>query len=514
MDEVFVPEKVPPEHADEFRALLSDWESFCRLLRIKHKQTQKFVQFVPNGPQRRLWALLDRCPRVIVVKARQVGFSTLVRAWQFHRAYTTTHPRKFAVLSFHDRSAKRLRRMDRQWLRELPSIMQRPMALDSATDSEFDDTHAGVSSFTTEGRGGTRSFEFTGAHLSEFAFYGDPGEVLSQVLSTVGDGSIVIESTADVPGDKFHQLIQGAPHNGWTVFTCWWHEHDAYRSPSIPDGFTRTQEEEELAELYGLDDHQLHWRRMQIGTLGIARFRREYPACMADAFAARGATWFKAEDLDRIETRWFDTEVFEFAPPHPEGLYVMGVDPSGGVGLDYSAVVVLDATTRQPVYIERNNTMAPHAWAAHCCLVGQRYNHALMLAESNNHGHSYLRECQVLRYPNLWAGVDGSWWFTSTTSKLDLYDGLREVIEAGIIQQLDQVTLGELRSLIVRRITPEAPSGLHDDLAMTLALAYRCLRDVSSKQRKHSTLSRIEDHKMRLRAERRNRQPLAWSTTR
>ncbi|MCP4729255.1 MAG: hypothetical protein GY872_04175 [Roseibacillus sp.] len=511
--EVFVPASVPKSAEGEFQTLLGNRDAFCRLLRIKHKQQQKFVPFQPNDAQRRLWALLDRSNRVIVVKARQVGISTATRAWQFHRAYTSPHPQVFAVLSFHDRSAKRLRRMDRLWLRELPKILRRPLSLDSATDSEFEDTGAGVSSFTTEGRGGTRSFDFTGAHLSEFAFYSDPGEVLSQVMSTVGDGPIVIESTADVPGDKFDQLIQGAPHNGWSVFTYWWHEHEPYRAPAVPDDFERTEEEGELAGLYGLDDYQLQWRRVQLATLGPARFRREYPGCLSDAFASRGATWFRAEDLDRIATEWFDSSEFEFAAPVEGGEYVMGVDISGGIGQDFSAVTVLDVATRQPVYIERNNRLAPHAWAARCATIGHRYNHALMLVESNNHGHSFLREIQVLRYPHLWANRDGGWWVTSTQSKLDIYDGLREVIESGIIQQLDQATLGELRSLEVKKMTPQAPRGLHDDLAMSLALAYRCLRDASAMLRRKSAGNRVDKHKQQMRAERIRKQPLAWRTT-
>ncbi len=74
--EVFVPASVPKSAEGEFQTLLGNRDAFCRLLRIKHKQQQKFVSFQPNDAQRRLWALLDRSNRVIVVKARQVGLST------------------------------------------------------------------------------------------------------------------------------------------------------------------------------------------------------------------------------------------------------------------------------------------------------------------------------------------------------------------------------------------------------------------------------------------------------
>lgn len=511
---VHVPASLSAAVAAEVAPLLSDRRAFCRLLKIKHKQLRKFVPFEPNTAQRRLWRTLDSTNRVIVVKARQVGISTATRAWQFHRAYTTEHPEVFAVLSFHDRSARNLRRMDRAWLRGLPKFLQRPLALDSATDSEFEDTGAGVSSFTTGGRGGTRSYDFTGAHLSEFAFYTDPGEVLSQVMSTVGEGSVVIESTANAPGDTFHRLIEGAPENGWTVFTYWWHEHEAYRDAVISDDFTPTDEEEKLIAQFGLDNNQLSWRRRQVGTLGAARFRREYPACLADAFASREATWFNAEDLDAITSVWFDTPERELAEPVQDADYVMGVDVSGGVGRDYSTLCVVDVATRQPVYVERSNQVAPHQWAARVAMVGQRYNQALVLAESNNHGFALLREMEHLRYPAMWTNADGAYWYTSKVTKLDAYDTLREVIESGIIQQLDQSTLQELRSLEVRKMTPEAPVGLHDDLAMACALAYRCLRDAPAMLRRRATLNRIDAHKMAMRAKRIREQAVPWEIQR
>ena len=50
------------------------------------------------------------------------------------------------------------------------------------------------------------------------------------------------------------------------------------------------------------------------------------------------------------------------------------------------------------------------------------------------------------------------------------------------MQMLDRVTWLELRSLTILagKVTPEAPKGGHDDAAVAIALAYRCLRDVPS----------------------------------
>ena len=493
-------------------AMLEDREAFCRMLRIKHKQLRRFVPFEPNDAQRRLWAAMDASNRVIVVKARQVGVSTAARAWQFHQAYTSPDPETFAVLSFHDRSARNLRRMDRRWLKELPGLLQRTLEFDSAEDTVFEDTKAGFSSFTTGGRGGTRSFEFSGGHLSEFAFYTDADEVLAQSMSTVGEGPLLIESTVNVPGDAFHRLVEGAPDNGWTVFTYWWWQHGPYRDDRLPEGWERREDEEALVARYGVDDAQLWWRRQQIATLGLNKFRREYPACLDDAFLSREATYFTAADLDPIDVVWFETPVRELAEPEEEGRYVMGVDPAAGVGLDYSALAVVDLRTLQPVYIERNNRMAPHEWAVRVATVGARYNNALVLCESNNHGHVVLRELSRLHYRNLWRNPRGKPWVTTVRSKVEAFDCLREHVRGGLIFALDQSTMHELRGLEVRKVAPAAPPGMHDDLAVALALAYRCLRSAPAAQQRAARRGYMDDLIQKQRAARISSQALPWRT--
>jgi hypothetical protein len=507
----YVPSSIPGHMHSAVRQMLRDRLTFCKLLKIKNKQTGRFEEFTPNAAQKKLWALMDNHNRVIVIKARQVGISTSVRAWQFHKAFISADPTTYAVLSFHDRSAKNLRKMDRRWLSELPRLLQRDLYVDSADDTIFADTKAGFSGFTTGGRGGTRSFEFSGAHLSEFAFYTDPDEVLAQALSTVGDGPLVIESTVNAPGDAFHRLIEGAPENGWQVFTYWWFEHEPYRDDNIPPGFTRTQEEEDLAVRYGLDDAQLNWRRKQIATLGVAKFRREYPACLDDAFLSRDNTYFDPADLDNIEQVWFDSAKREFEEPDDEAHYVIGVDVAGGTGGDYSALCVVNLQTLQPAYIERSNSLSPVDWAARVVTVAQRYNDALVLCESNNHGHVVLRELHALHYRKVWLDHDGKPWTTTVKSKLEAYETLREHIKAGIIFSLDQSTLQELRALEVRKVTPEAPSGLHDDLAMAMALAYRAVRSAPASQRREAQRGHMDDFIKRRRIDRIRRNALPWS---
>jgi hypothetical protein len=68
----------------------------------------------------------------------------------------------------------------------------------------------------------------------------------------------------------------------------------------------------------------------------------------------------------------------------------------------------------------------------------------------------------------------------------------------------------ELRQLIVKSISPEAPKGLHDDMAMSMALAYRCMRDLPRRQVIGFTRSRMESRLSDMRAKRIRGQVIPW----
>ena len=496
--------------------LIGDRDLFCRLLPVTDKPTGKQVPFIALPAQERVWNALDRSNRVIVVKARQMGISYAVRAWQFHKAYAARDPVRFAVLSFHDRSAKNLRRLDRQWLNALPELMRRPCSVDSATDTVFSDTGAGLSAFTTGGKGGTRSFTFTGAHLSEFAFYVDPDEVLAQVIATVGDGPIVIESTVNAPGDAFHRLVEGAPHNGWEVVFLPWFAHGDYRHVP-PDDFTPTPEEARLQAMHGLDLEQVAWRRSQVMTLGEHKFVREFPATLQDCFAGvTKSAYFSSEALAEIEAVHFPPgDDAQLEEADPEDYYVIGADPAGGTGGDYSAIQVVSCATLQPVFSWRSNQVAPHEFAAKLVEVASEYTTLygapLLLTESNNHGHAVLRELNHLGYRPLWVDTKGKPWVTSHKTKIDAYDGLRELVDGGMLTRLDAATLLELRSIQITKVSPEAPQGLHDDLAMALALAYRAYRDAPSHKKRQSRDRVMEGMISQVRARKTRARTLPWS---
>ena len=474
----YISYKVAKRYRSDMQEILRDPVKFFKWLRVQDKYSGAYKQFELYPEQEALLRQVQHHHKIIVVKPRQIGVSTLLRAYAFWKVYTSKNPIKYGVLSFHDRSAKHLRKMDNLFLAGLPEMLKRHCSIDNTTDLIFDDTQAGLSSYTARSSGGTRSFTLNSAHLSEFAFYPDQEEVLAQVIATVGRGQIVIESTPNTVGDIFHKLCTGAPDNGWHLVTFWWWQHENYRTPA-PTDMIYTEEEKKLQDLYGLDDDQLQWRREQVATIGIDKFKREYPASIDDAFSFGSSSYFDPDALDQIEPIIFEGSEREYEEEvYDDDVYAIGVDVAGGVGGDYSCICVVSCASREVVYQYRCNTITPVEFSEKLLWIGQKYNDAMILCESNNHGHVVIQKMLDYGYMNLWYGVDGKHWTTTAKSKIEAYEILREVVSQNMLSRLDMTTLLELRSMTIYKVAPEAPQGLHDDMADAMSLAYRCARDI------------------------------------
>tara|TARA_R110000851_G_scaffold20680_9_gene62387 strand:- start:3568 stop:5088 length:1521 start_codon:yes stop_codon:yes gene_type:complete len=501
--------RLPDDVQEQLDKVLQDPLKFIKLLKIQDKYSGKLVRFSPNGEQVELIKKLQQHQKIIILKPRQIGISTLLRAYALWQTYITKDPLKFGVISFHQRSAKNLRRMDKLMHDSLPMVLHRKLAIDNATTMSFEDSGSELSSFTAGSKGGTRSFMLSSVHLSEFAFYDDPQEMLAQIVATVGTGQILIESTPNQPADSFHRLIMGAPENGWQLITYWWWEHHHYKQEA-PKDFEPSEEESWLIKQYNLDNDQLYWRRNQIATVGLEKFRREYPGCLDDAFHYASASYFGLDDIRDIEEIHFDGEERLYEEPRDDDVYAMGVDVAAGVGRDYSAISVISMATFQPVFHYRSNTISPSAFADKVMQIGNLFNNARVLCESNNHGHVVLYRLRHFGYKHLWCSVDGKDWTTTTKSKLDAYETLREYITQGMIMKMDAQVLAELRCLVVLRVTPEAPPGMHDDLAMSIALAYRCLRDIPRRKLKLVRRNLMDVLISQTRAKKTKEQPIPW----
>ena len=144
------------------------------------------LPFLFNPMQADFYA--KRTNRDIILKARKMGFSSLITAMFLHACLTRMHTR--AVLVSHEQeSAKRLFRKIRDYLDHAEIKIN--VKTDSASEMSFPDTE----SFFWVGTAGSRSFgrgdDITHAHLSERAFYPDESVVtsLQEALTTLDTGA-------------------------------------------------------------------------------------------------------------------------------------------------------------------------------------------------------------------------------------------------------------------------------------------------------------------------------------
>lgn len=439
---------------------------FKNCLKIRDK-TAQIIPFVPNPAQERLINIVEDWKRqypdertrptlrIIILKARQLGFSTATEAIFFHDLHFSFN-RVAMIVSFDEDSASTINDMSDRFYQHLPQVIK-PARRSSRgkgilfENPQFDPSKEegpanlpGLQSkFLVETAANTAagsSYTINYLHLSEIAKWpGDPATTLTSLLQAVPQyGSIVvIESTAK-GFNMFRDLWQAAANgeSGYIPLFVPWHAHAAYRLPD--DGAALTPEEEALAALYHLDREQLAWRRWCIANNCLGNediFRQEYPSSPDEAFLTTGRPVFdNAKVIARLEqlrhrrplavgrltykmngAGLIDDSSIAFAadPAGPLRLYelpkkgepyVIGGDTAEG-GADYSAASVRNNLTWNQAATWRGHTDTD-LFAKQMYCLGKCYGSAngcaadaLIGIETNFDSHP-IKELQRLDYRN------------------------------------------------------------------------------------------------------------------
>jgi hypothetical protein len=157
------------------------------------------------------------------------------------------------------------------------------------------------------------------------------------------------------------------------------------------------------------------------------------------------------------------------APPVPGRRYVAGLD--WGREDDYTALVVMDADSRQMVALDRFRRVSWSQQRARVAALCARWQPVVLWAEANSIGAVNIEALQA-------DGLPVRPFTTTTRSKAPLIEGLALAIERGQITLLaDETLLGELAAYRMERLPGGgyrygAPPGMHDDCVMAAALAW------------------------------------------
>lgn len=510
------------------------FEQFCRDCLVIVDKNGRRTPFLLNSTQRKVLKEIARLraagipPRLLVLKARQVGISTLAEALLFWGCLTKPN-RSSLVVAHTIKSARALFRMSRNFHRWVPEAMGQAKRIDNIHEIEFDSG----ARMQIEVQGDPRGYTAQDVHLSEFASYENPEETLvaiMQVLPMIVDSLCVIESTAKGVGNKFHKLWQRASglalddeipedEKGWTPIFVPWFQHEEYRLPIARNQtFVMTAEEHRFVwehREHKITREQMKWRRWCISTNldgDEDMFAQEYPANAQEAFALSGRPAFDTKavmhytaaiaeavrkkempphmeiesdppGVGKIEIVEHDRGRLRiFRPPQARCTYVIGVDPSeGDPGSDHSPIAILNQMT-----LDFDATWygkaPPDVLACHAIDLAKHYNEGLIIGEANNHGILFNETLIQLGYPNVYFRrvsaesvaeevADKPGFMTTVRTREHLFNTLRKYVRMRMGKIPCPHFVEQMQSLVYLKGKAQEQAGAEKDLLIAGALA-------------------------------------------
>lgn len=155
--------------------------------------------------------------------------------------------------------------------------------------------------------------------------------------------------------------------------------------------------------------------------------------------------------------------------PLPGHQYVFGID--FGRLEDFTVVTVMDATEQSIVYVDRYNTIDWSMQVDRIVALYERFQPTVLMAERNSMGDPIINTLYERSLPI-------QPFITTNATKQTIIDGLALAFEQSQIRIVKHpVLMNELQSYTAEQLPSGlvkygAPSGLHDDCVMSLALAW------------------------------------------
>jgi len=419
----------------------------------------------------------------IVLKARQIGFSTLAAAYSFWLAFFW--PDRFIVmLSKTEREATKLlaksKYIDKflpDWIKKNgPELVQNNvLKMSFANDSVIES----MPSANEPARGESVYL----AIIDEMAFLPNPEEAWASIepIADVG-GRVICLSTAKGEGNIFFQLWQGSQN-----------ATNRFKGIFFP---------------WSASDRDQAWYDAQKAELPDWQLHQEYPSNPEEAFIRSGRPVFDVDILKMFATspatKGFNKKleaginnyIFEstggplsvWETPMFNSVYVIGADVAEGLARgDYSSAHVIDAKSGN-IVAHWHGHVDPDRFGEEVLLaLGYYYNNALIGVESNNHGLTTLTSLNKANYSNIYRQrrlnqrnpeqTETMGWRTTTLTKPLALDELSANIRDGGVTIKCENTIAELKTF-VRDDNGSTHGSPHDDRVMSLAIANQMLKYV------------------------------------
>jgi hypothetical protein len=421
--------------------------------------------FILKECQKDLFNALKTNNRIIVLKSRQLGFSTAITGWAYH--YAISHAGvTVALVGYNMLMVSELLDKVKTFFITTPKELRPTLQYNSKFEISFPKLESKILVLPNSenvGRGYTLNFVL----VTELSSWENAEEKMMGLQESVPkNGIIVIESTPRMQGNLFHRLWVTDNEYLKKDYGWWW----------------------------GYSSNEMEIKKKSIGPLAFAQ---EYGL----EFLSSGRPVFDQVVLrecrknilnigDKIKiSEDKEFTVYEkdgwiiYKEPEKDGLYVMGVDVSEGVtGGDYSVAIILDRKTGEEVAMYRG-LIAADRFGEILDLKGREYNNALMVVEINNHGLTTVTVLKQKIYPSIYfrpkkfetletGSSDRMGWRTTKVTRPLLIDDLAQAIREKSLKIHSKIILDEMSIFVYNDNGEMVPqSGFHDDTIFSTAIA-------------------------------------------
>lgn len=269
--------------------------------------------------------------RLVVVKGRQQGLSTVIQAVYFWQTIFRKGVRTY-ILTHEKNATENLFGMTKRYYDHYPLKDFMNTKEDSSTSLFFEGRESGYKIGTAGNKAVGRSQTIQLFHGSEAAFWPHAAEHAAGILQAIPDvdGTYVIfESTANGIGNFFYDKYRDSlsDESEFNLVFIPWYWQAEYSKP-IDHNFHVYEEEQAIMDMYGITKEQLNWRRQKIRELhttgidGALLFKQEYPNDAEEAFIA--TSYDSYLDVVAVKKAMAYTDHIEAYGP-----LILGVDPSG-----------------------------------------------------------------------------------------------------------------------------------------------------------------------------------------
>lgn len=278
--------------------------------------------------------------RVIVLKARQMGISTMIGGRQYWRS-TRKSGQETLTIAHEVKASQKLLRMIETY-HDLALMDFKPYGKVSAGKINFPRLRSSIEIATAQNLKSGRSFTCQSLHGSEVAFWRDASSLMGGAMQSIpmsAGTEIWLESTATGPSGYFYSACQAARKNegeGFRfAFLPWYMDKGYIAAMTDSISMAITAGDEEYQQLHHLSDEQMAYRARKIAEFRLlnhddehrarTQFAQEYPACPEDAFNADlGDTFIRAVHVIRAREAMRANAV----TPTIGAPKIMGIDPS------------------------------------------------------------------------------------------------------------------------------------------------------------------------------------------